>query len=115
MQDIALIALPTLVPILFGMDVESTTFDDAFMEEMNKILAKHGFWAKTMSDVFEQALLNNDSITITERMMSSKASSKKCNPTHAAIKGIHGATVASSGPFIETTQAGKNMKPSKPS
>jgi hypothetical protein len=60
-----------------------------------------------MSDVFEQALLNNYSITITERMMSSKASSKNCNPTHAATKGIRGATVASLGPFIETTQAGK--------
>jgi hypothetical protein len=107
MQDIALIALPTLVPIPFGTDVESTTFDDAFMEEMNKISAEHGFWAKTMSDIFEQVLLNDDSITITERMMSSKASSKNCDPTHAATKGIRGATVASSGQFIETTQAGK--------
>jgi hypothetical protein len=88
MQDIALIALPTLVPIPFGTDVESNTFDDAFMEEMNKILAKHGFWAKTMSDVFEQALLNDDSITIVERMMSSKASSKTRDSTHAATKGI---------------------------
>jgi hypothetical protein len=107
MQDIALIALPTLVPIPFGTDVESTTFDDAFMEEMNKISAEHGFWAKTMSDIFEQALLNDDSITIAERMMSSKASSKNCDPTHAATKGIRGAAVASLGPFIKTTQAGK--------
>ncbi len=107
MQDIAPIALPTLVPIPFGMDVESTTFDDAFMEEMNKILAEHGFWVKTMSEVFKQALLNDDSITIAERMMSSKASSKNCDPTCAATKGIHVATVASLGPFIETTQAGK--------
>jgi hypothetical protein len=36
MQDIALIALPTLVPIPFGMYVESTIFGNAFMEEMNK-------------------------------------------------------------------------------
>jgi hypothetical protein len=107
MQDIALIALSTLVPIPFGTYVESTIFDDAFMEEMNKISAEHGFWAKTMSDIFEQVLLNEDSVTIAERLMSSKTSSKACNPTHTATKGIHGATVASLGPFIETSQAGK--------
>jgi hypothetical protein len=103
MLDINLLTLPNLVPILFGTYVESTIFDDAFMEEMNKISAEHGFWAKTMSDVFEQALLNKDSVTIAERLMSSKTSSKACNPTHAATKGIRGATVASLGPFIETS------------
>ncbi len=107
MQNIALIALPTLIPIPFGMYVESTIFDNAFMEEMNKILAEHGFWAKRMSDIFEQALLNEDSVTIAERLMSSKTSSKTCNPTRAMTKGIRGATVASSGPFIKTSQAGK--------
>jgi hypothetical protein len=107
MQDIALIALPTLVLILFGTYVESTIFNDAFMEEMNKILAEHGFWAKAMSDVFKQALLNEDSVTTAERLMSSKTSSKARDPTHAATKGIRGATVASLGPFIETSQAGK--------
>jgi hypothetical protein len=107
MQDIALIALPTLVPIPFGTYVESTIFDDAFMEEMNKILAEHGFWAKTMSDVFEQTLLNEDSVTIAERLMSSKTSSKARNPTRAATKGIRGATVASLGTFIETSHAEK--------
>jgi hypothetical protein len=109
-QYITLIALPTLVPIPFGTDVESTTFDEAFMEEMTKISAEHGFWAKTMSYVFEQALLNKDSLTIAERLMSSKASSKLRNPTRAATKGIRKATVTSSGPFIETSQAGKKHK-----
>jgi hypothetical protein len=107
MQDIALIALPTLIPIPFGTYVESTIFDDAFMEEMNKISAEHGFWAKVMSDVFEQALLKEDSVTIAERLMSSKTSSKARNPTRAVTRGIRGATVASLGPFIETSQAGK--------
>jgi hypothetical protein len=74
---------------------------------MNKISAEHGFWAKTMSDVFEQAILNDDLVNIAERMMSSKATTKNCDPTCAATKGICGATSASSGPFIETTQAGK--------
>jgi hypothetical protein len=103
MQDITLITLLTLVPIPFGTYVESTIFHDAFMEEMNKILAEHGFWAKAMSDVFKQALLNEDSVTIVERLMSSKTSSKPCDPTCATTKGIRGATVASSGPFIETS------------
>jgi hypothetical protein len=109
-QDIALIALPTLIPIPFGTDVESTTFDEAFMEEMTKILAEHGFWAKTMSNIFKQALLNEDSLTIAERLMSSKASSKLCGPTCAATKGIREATVTSSGPVIKTSQAGKKHK-----
>jgi hypothetical protein len=110
MQDIALIALPTLVPIPFGMYVQSTIFDDAFMEEMNKISAEHGFWAKTMSDAFKQGLLNEDSVTIAETLMSSKTSSKACNHTRAATKGIRGATVASSGLFIKTSQAGKKTR-----
>ncbi len=42
--------------------------------------------------------------------MSSKTSSKARDPTRAATKGIHGATVASLGPFIETSQAGKKHK-----
>jgi hypothetical protein len=92
------------------MDVESTTSNEAFMEEMTKISAKHGFWAKTKSDVFEQALLNEDSLTIAERLMSSKASSKLCNPTRAGTKGIHKTTVASLGPVIKTSQAGKKHK-----
>jgi hypothetical protein len=114
MQDIALIALPTLVPIPFGTYVESTIFDDAFMEEMNKILAEHGFWAKTMSDVFEKVLLNEDSVTIAERLMSSKTSSKACNPTHAATKASMEQQLPLQVLSLRTPKQGKNTKPSKP-
>jgi hypothetical protein len=63
-----------------------------------------------MSDVFEQALLNKDSHTIEERLMSSEASSKHCNPTRAATKSIREAKVASSGSVIKTSQAGKKTQ-----
>jgi hypothetical protein len=36
-MDISLIALPTLVPIPFGIDLQSHIIDDAFTEEMRKI------------------------------------------------------------------------------
>jgi hypothetical protein len=110
--DIALSILPTLIPILFGTDVQSTLFDEAFAEEMTKISAD-GFWAKTMSDVFEQAQLNKDSLTIAERLILSKAPSKACNPMRAATKGIREATIATSGPFIESSLGRKKLKKSK--
>jgi hypothetical protein len=34
---IALIVLPTLAPLPFGMDIESTMLDDDFVKEMAKI------------------------------------------------------------------------------
>jgi hypothetical protein len=106
-MDITFIILPTLIPILFGTDVQSTLFDEAFAEKMTKISAEHGFWAKTMSDLFEQVQLNKDSLTIAERLISSKAPSKACNPMRAATKGIREATIATSGPFIESSLVGK--------
>jgi hypothetical protein len=73
--DIALIVLLTLIPIPFGTEVQSTLLDEAFAEEMTKISDEHGFWAKTMSNIFKQAQLNKDSLTIVERLISSKAPS----------------------------------------
>ncbi len=74
-MDIALIALPTLVPIPFGTNFQLHTFDDAFTDEMCKISTEHGFWAKTMVDVIKQVKLNKDSTTIVERLISSRISS----------------------------------------
>ncbi len=105
--NIALIVLPTLILILFGTEFQSTLFDEAFEEEMMKISAEHGFWAKTMSNIFEQAQLNKDSLTIAERLILSKAPLKACNPTLAATKGTCEATIATSGPFIESSLARK--------
>jgi hypothetical protein len=43
MTEIVLIVLPTVVPLPFGKEIESTSFDDSFVEEMEKISSKHGF------------------------------------------------------------------------
>ena len=112
-MDIALIALPTLISIPFGTGVQLTLFNKVFAEEMTKKSAEHGFWAKTMSNIFKQAQLNKDSLTIAERLILSKAPSKACNPMRAATKGIREATIATSGPFIESSLARKNMKKSR--
>jgi hypothetical protein len=74
-MDIALISLPTLVPIPFGIDFQLHTFNDAFTDKMCKISTEHGFWAKTMVDVIKQVDLNKDSTTIVERLISSRISS----------------------------------------
>jgi hypothetical protein len=74
-MDIALIALPTLVPIPFGIDFQSHTFNDAFTDKMCKISTEHGFWAKTMVDLIKKVKLNEDSTTIAKRLISSRISS----------------------------------------
>jgi hypothetical protein len=53
-NKILLIAIPTLIPLPYGREIESTTFDDDFAKEMQKISSKHGFWAKTKSNVINQ-------------------------------------------------------------
>jgi hypothetical protein len=106
--NIAIIAIPTLAPLLFGKEIESTIFDEKFAEEMQKISSKHGFWAKTMSNVLKQKETENDTDTIAGRVMSSRASSRQCNPACAATNGIHELTIATSGPFDETSVVGKN-------
>ena len=40
-KEIALIVIPTVAPLPFGMDIKSTVLDDDFIEEMQKISAKH--------------------------------------------------------------------------
>jgi hypothetical protein len=109
-MDIALIALPTLVPIPFGINFQLHTFDDAITDEMCKISTKHGFWAKTMVDAIEQVKLNEDSTTIAERLISSIISSRARNHTRAATKGIREAKIATSGPFIKSSLAGRKHK-----
>ena len=41
-NEIASISIPTLVPLPFGKEIESTSFDEAFIEEMSKISSEHG-------------------------------------------------------------------------
>ncbi len=106
-MDISLIALPTLVPIPFGIDFQSHTIDDAFADKMCKISVEHGFWAKILVNVIEQTELNDDSRTIAERLISSRVFSRARDHTRAATKGIRDAKIAASGPFIESSLAGR--------
>jgi hypothetical protein len=104
---IAIIAIPTLAPLLFGKEIELPIFDDDFAEEMQKILSEHGIWAKTMSKVLKQKEKENDTNTIVGTVMSSIFSSRQRDPACATSKGICKLTVATSGPFVETSVARK--------
>ncbi len=105
---IAIIANPTLVPLPFGKEIESPIFDNDFAKEMQKISSEHGFWAKTMSNVLKQKETENDTNTTMGRVMSSRASSRQCDPACTVTKEIHELTIATSGPFVETSVIVKN-------
>jgi hypothetical protein len=109
-MDISLIALPTLVPIPFGIDLQSHIIDNAFTEGMRKVSSEHGFWAKILVDVIKQTELNNDSRTIAERLISSRLTSRARDHTRAATKGIREAKIATSGPFIKPSLAGRKYE-----
>jgi hypothetical protein len=67
--EIALIAIPNIVPIPFGMEINSTTADDDFIDEMQKISGVHGFWAQTMGDVVDQFETDNHTKTVFKRLI----------------------------------------------
>ena len=45
-KEIALIIVPTLVPLPFGTDIKSTILDNNFIKEMQAISPQHGFLGK---------------------------------------------------------------------
>jgi hypothetical protein len=45
----------TAITTTIGKAITSIYFDDVFIEEMDTISKEHGFWAKLMSDIIEQA------------------------------------------------------------
>jgi hypothetical protein len=106
-KDIALIVLPTLAPLPFGRDIESTMLDDDFVKEMAKITVKHRFWAKMMVNVFEQEDTTFDTLPIVNNLNRSKAASKGCNPCNTATKGFQATWPSNSGPPINTSCIGK--------
>jgi hypothetical protein len=53
-EDIALVILPTLAPLPFGVDIKSIALDDDFIKEMKMLSFKHGFWAKMMVNGHDQ-------------------------------------------------------------
>jgi hypothetical protein len=81
-----LIAIPTLFPLPYGTEIESTTFDDDFVKEMQKKSSKHGFWAKTMSNVINQVETDNQTEIVFNKFISTAALSSSRNPAHAANK-----------------------------
>ena len=69
--EIALIAIPNIVPIPFGTEINSTTADNDFIDKMKKISDVHGFWAKTMGDVVDQLETDNHTETVFKRLINS--------------------------------------------
>ncbi len=101
LNDIALCALPSLVPIPFGIQIESCYYNEACIDEMKKISPEHGFWAKIFTDVIEQTETDSDIVSIVQQLMTSKtASTLRRDPCHSATKNFRNMTAAS-GPFID--------------
>jgi hypothetical protein len=98
--------IPMLAPILYGKGIESTVFDDDFINEMEKMLREHGFWARMMSNAIEQAKTESDISTIVKSMLDTRTSSHR-DPCHAATKGFRQAFIPTSGPFIEAIYVGQ--------
>ena len=109
LNDIALCALPSLVPILFGFQIESCYYNEAFIDEMKKISPEHRFWAKIFTDVIEQTETDSDTVTIVQRLMTSKTTSTlRRDPCRSATKNFRNMTAAS-GPFIEFSLVGNKF------
>jgi hypothetical protein len=110
LNEIALCALPTLVPISFGIEIQACNYNDEFIDEMEKNSPTHGFWVVVIANVFEQTKINSDINTIIQRLIASKVSLTPCrDPCCTATKNLHNAMVAS-GPSIETSLVGNKYK-----
>jgi hypothetical protein len=75
---------------------------------MSSISAEHGFWAKSMSNVIEQAKTDSEVKIIVKRLVQS---TDKCgrDPCHAAAKGFRTNTFPDSAPFIDTSILGRKF------
>jgi hypothetical protein len=82
-KDIALIVLPTLAPLPFGRDIESTMLNNDFVEEMAKSRVEHKFWAKMMADAFDQEDTTFDTLPVINNLNVSRQHPKAA--THAAL------------------------------
>jgi hypothetical protein len=109
-NKILLIAIPTFVPLPYGKEIESTTFDDGFAEEMQKISSKHGFWAKTMSNVIDQVETDNHTEIVIDKIISSAAPSSSHDPARAATKGLLRTMTSITNPFVKLSFVGKSFE-----
>ena len=109
LNDIALCALPSLVPILLGFQIESCYYNKAFIDKMKKISPEHGFWVNIFTNVIEQTETDSNTVTIVQRLMTSKTTSTlRRDPCRSATKNFHNMTAAS-GPFIEFSLVGNKF------
>ena len=109
-KKIALIVIPTVAPLPFSMDIKTTVLDDDFIEVMQKISAKHRFWAKMMANVHEQYASDFDNSSVVKNLFNASASFARHDPCRAATKGFRAATHATSGPIVDTSHPGKKHK-----
>ena len=68
---IALIVIPNIVPIPFGKEIISTTTNNDFIDEMQRISNIHGFWAQTMGGVVDQFETDNHTKKVFKWLISS--------------------------------------------
>jgi hypothetical protein len=106
-DEIALCVVPILAPIPFGKNIEST-FNDSFIKEIILISVEHGFWAKLMSNVTEQAKTDRKVKTIVSRLVKSSVKQNR-NPCRVVMKGFRTNTFPNSAPFIDTSILGQRF------
>ena len=103
-KQLALIIIPTMAPLSYGTDINSTELDDDFIDEMKKLSPEHGFWAKMMVDAHEQYSSDFDASQVVKNLLATTASSTRRDPCNAATKGFRDATFAGSGPIVTVSR-----------
>ncbi len=106
-KEIALVILPTLAPLPFGTDINSTVLNEDFINEMQKISDEHGLWARMVVYAYKQHELNFETTSIVRNLMASSASSKSHDHCQESTKGFQNATLTASGPITKTSLPGK--------
>jgi hypothetical protein len=100
-SNISLCAIPTIAPIPYGADIESTIADKIFIEEIATILTAHSFWVKSMVDMIAQADIK-DTANVAKQLLAdaTKTTSSSRDSYKAATKGYHSATITASAPLV---------------
>ena len=98
-KELALIVIPTMAPLPYGLDIKSTELDDDFIDEMQKLSPEHGFWAEMMVDAHEQYASDFDPSQVVKNLSATTSSTRR-DPCNAASKGFREATFALSGPIV---------------
>jgi hypothetical protein len=87
-KDIALIVIPTLALLPYGMDIKSTVLDNDFIKEMQQLPIKNGFWAKMMVNAHEQYASDFDTSSVISDHY--KRDFCKTRPLSSSNKGFQG-------------------------